>query len=107
MSTHQQSKPRRANQSMTEELGRPSTCKSKVGCDAIDEPCTKSMVPRGARIAAAFFEHEASRWLLCRSNALRRRIAAAAFTCSRLSLLRPGRAGSRREQDVWGLSGGS
>src|SRR5215475_11331576 len=101
MSTHQQSKPRRANESMTEELGRPSTCKSKVGCDAIDEPCTKS------RIAAAFFEHEASRWLLCRSNALRRRIAAAAFTCSRLSLLRPGRAGSRREQDVWRLSGGS
>src|ERR1700720_1677357 len=45
MSTHQQSKPRRANQSMTDESGRPSTCKSKVGCDAIDEPCTNRMVP--------------------------------------------------------------
>src|SRR6516164_6539761 len=45
MSTHQQSKPRRANQSMTEESGRPSTCKSKVGCDAMDEPCTNRMVP--------------------------------------------------------------
>src|SRR3974390_836531 len=30
---------------MTEESGRPSTCKSKVGCDAIDEPCTKRTVP--------------------------------------------------------------
>src|ERR1700732_624940 len=45
MSAHQQSKPRRANQSMTEESGRPSTRRSKVGCDAIDEPCTNRMVP--------------------------------------------------------------
>ena len=30
---------------MTEESGRPSTCKSKVGCEAIDEPCTKRTVP--------------------------------------------------------------
>src|SRR6516165_4334045 len=45
MSTHQQSKPRRANQSMTDESGRPSTCKSKVGCDAMDEPCTNRIVP--------------------------------------------------------------
>src|SRR5580704_11826864 len=45
MSTHQQSKPRRANQSMTEESGRPSTCRSKVGCEAIDEPCTNRIVP--------------------------------------------------------------
>src|SRR3954453_919942 len=30
---------------MTDEWGRPGTCKSKVGCEAIDEPCTKRMVP--------------------------------------------------------------
>ena len=40
MSTLQQTKPRRANQSMTDESGRPGTCRSNVGCDAIDEPCT-------------------------------------------------------------------
>src|SRR5690348_18284936 len=45
MSTHQQSKPRRANQSIAEESGRPSTCKSKVGCDAMDEPCTNKIAP--------------------------------------------------------------
>ena len=42
MSTHQQTKPRRANQSMTEESGRPGTVRSNVGCDAIDEPWTNS-----------------------------------------------------------------
>src|SRR5512135_3838343 len=42
MSTHQQAKPRRANQSITDESGRPGTCRSNVGCEAIDEPCTKS-----------------------------------------------------------------
>ena len=47
MSTHQVSKPRAANQSITEESGRPGTCRSKVGCDAIDEPCTNRMVPAG------------------------------------------------------------
>src|SRR6478672_5007751 len=41
MSTHQQAKPRRANQSIAEDSGRPGTVKSKVGCDAIDEPWTK------------------------------------------------------------------
>src|SRR6266550_3614131 len=45
MSTHQQSKPRRANQSMTDESGRPSTCRSKVGCAAMDEPCTNKILP--------------------------------------------------------------
>ncbi|MFI4961418.1 MAG: hypothetical protein ACHP82_08205 [Hyphomicrobiales bacterium] len=30
---------------MTEESGRPGTCKSKVGCEAMDEPCTNRMVP--------------------------------------------------------------
>src|SRR6266404_4270965 len=40
MSTLQHTKPRRANQSMTEESDLPGTYKSNVGCDAIDEPCT-------------------------------------------------------------------
>src|SRR5256885_3849591 len=43
---HQVSKPRAANQSITEESGRPGTFRSKVGCEAIEEPCTKSTVPR-------------------------------------------------------------
>src|SRR5689334_15621002 len=42
MSTLQHTKPRHASQSMTEESGRPGTVRSNVGCDAIDEPCTKS-----------------------------------------------------------------
>ena len=28
-------------------IGRPGTCRSKVGCEAIDEPCTNRMVPAG------------------------------------------------------------
>src|SRR5438552_8090141 len=42
MSTVQQTNPRCANQSITEESGRPGTVRSKVGCEAIDEPCTNS-----------------------------------------------------------------
>src|SRR5581483_5454318 len=42
---HQVSKPRSANQAITDEFGRPGTCRSKVGCEAIDEPCTNRMVP--------------------------------------------------------------
>src|SRR5271169_541438 len=30
---------------MAEESGRPGTCRSKVGCEAMDEPCTNRMVP--------------------------------------------------------------
>src|SRR5918995_6484441 len=30
---------------MAEESDRPGTCRSKVGVEAIDEPCTKRMVP--------------------------------------------------------------
>src|SRR4051794_22602991 len=45
MSTHQVSNPRLANQSITDESGRPGTCRSKVGCEAIDEPWTNSTVP--------------------------------------------------------------
>src|SRR5438045_8624416 len=45
---HQVSKPRSANHSITDECGLPGTCRSKVGCEAIDEPCTKRIVPRFA-----------------------------------------------------------
>src|ERR1700681_4863102 len=45
MSTHQQSKFCRAKKSITEESGRPGTCRSNVGCAAMDEPCTNRMVP--------------------------------------------------------------
>src|SRR3982750_2806693 len=43
---HQVAKPRSANHSIAEECGRPGTSRSKVGCEAIDEPCTKRIVPR-------------------------------------------------------------
>src|SRR6476620_8364969 len=42
MSTVQQTKPRCANQSMTDESGRPGTVRSNVGCEAIDEPWTNN-----------------------------------------------------------------
>src|SRR5918993_1463645 len=42
MSTDQQTKPRCANQSITDESARPGTDRSNVGCDAIDDPCTNS-----------------------------------------------------------------
>src|SRR5437588_5514988 len=50
MSTLQHAKPRRANQSMTEESGLPGTARSNVGCDAIEDPCTKRIagLPSGA-----------------------------------------------------------
>src|SRR6185369_14704726 len=56
MSTLQQTKPRRANQSITDESGRPGTVRSNVGCDAIDEPCTNSTagLPSGV---PTYFSH--------------------------------------------------
>src|SRR5215470_6062286 len=45
MSTSQQSNPSLAKWSIAEESGRPGTCRSKVGCAAIDEPCTNRIVP--------------------------------------------------------------
>src|SRR5215204_7286434 len=45
MSTDQVSKPCAANQSIADEPGRPGTCRSNVGCEAMDEPCTNRMVP--------------------------------------------------------------
>src|SRR3569623_3054574 len=46
MSTDQQSKPRLAKKAIAEESGRPGTWRSKVGCEAMDEPCTNRIVPR-------------------------------------------------------------
>src|SRR3954465_16038624 len=54
------SKPRSANHSMADECGRPGTCRSKVGCEAIDEPCTKKIVPRAVPDATG----------LCQRNSL-------------------------------------
>src|SRR5258706_1388951 len=51
MSSAQVSKPRSANHSITDECGRPGTCRSKVGWPAIDEPCTKRIVPLEATVA--------------------------------------------------------
>src|SRR6188508_3046231 len=39
---------------MAEEFGRPGTCRSKVGCEAIDEPCTNRTVPFLAPPGARF-----------------------------------------------------
>src|SRR3954469_18221524 len=55
---HQVSKPRSANHSITEEFGLPGTCRSKVGCEAIDEPCTKRMVAFGAPAAEGLFQRK-------------------------------------------------
>src|SRR6478672_8391040 len=60
MSTDQQSKPRPANQSMAEESGRPGTCRSNVGCAAIEEPCTNKMVPMLLPGSPAHFSHRNS-----------------------------------------------
>src|SRR6185295_14397209 len=56
MSTVQQTKPRCANQSITDESGRPGTVRSNVGCEAIDEPWTKSTagLPAGE---STYFSH--------------------------------------------------
>src|SRR5260221_13372856 len=59
----QVSKPLAANQSITEESGRPGTFRSKVGCEAIEEPCTKSTVPRLCAPAAGSFCQRNSRTL--------------------------------------------
>src|SRR5580700_1706689 len=71
MSTHQQSKPRAANQSITELSGRPGTCRSKVGCDAMDEPCTNRIVPGGPDASVAYFSNRNRRvspfWVQCSS----------------------------------------
>src|SRR6187200_2532650 len=60
MSMHQVSKPRCANQSITEESGLPGTVRSKVGWPAIDEPWTKKMVPLVAWPEGGSFCHRNS-----------------------------------------------
>src|SRR5882672_2178924 len=60
MSTDQQSKPRAANQSIAEESTAPGTCRSKVGCEAIEEPCTNKMVPMLLAGSPAHFSHRNS-----------------------------------------------
>src|SRR4030095_14580904 len=60
MCSAQVSKPRCANQSITEESGRPGTVRSKVGCPAIEEPCTKKMVPLVAWPEGGAFCHRKS-----------------------------------------------
>src|SRR6266850_348641 len=57
MSTDHVSKPRAANQSIAEESARPGTCRSKVGCEAMDEPCTNRMVPARPAGSPAYFSH--------------------------------------------------
>src|SRR5262245_34487494 len=57
MSTHQVSKPRAAKKSIAENSLRPGTCRSKVGCEAIEEPCTNRMVPRVCAASPAYFSH--------------------------------------------------
>src|SRR6185295_949574 len=54
MSTDQQTKPRRANQSIADESGRPGTVRSNVGCDAIDEPWTNSTAGFPSGVPANF-----------------------------------------------------
>src|SRR3954465_12172403 len=57
MSTHQVSKPRAAKKSIAEESGRPGTWRSKVGCEAIEEPCTNRIVPLVAAGSATHLFH--------------------------------------------------
>src|ERR1041385_842678 len=45
MSTHQVSYPCLAKYSIADESGRPGTSRSKVGCPAIEDPCTNRIVP--------------------------------------------------------------
>src|SRR4026208_285188 len=49
--------------------GCPVTCKSNVGCDAIDEPCTNRMVPLSGLFWARRFSHRNSLaspfWVQC------------------------------------------
>src|ERR1700738_2660151 len=57
MSTHQVSYPRAAKKSITEESDRPGTCRSKVGCEAMDDPCTNKMRPEGPEGSPACLFH--------------------------------------------------
>src|SRR5262249_59990260 len=58
---HQEATPRAANKSIADESGRPGTCKSNVGCDAMEEPWTNRIVPLASRDSALLFRHRNSR----------------------------------------------
>ena len=60
MSTDQVSKPFDAKKSMAEASGMPGTARSKVGCEAIDEPCTNRIVP-ALSAAPVRFSHRNNR----------------------------------------------
>src|SRR5258708_5269112 len=60
MSAHQVSYPRAAKKSITEESGRPGTCRSNVGCEAMDDPCTNKIRPAGPEGSPAFLFHRKS-----------------------------------------------
>src|SRR5262249_5565286 len=42
---------------MAEESARPGTCRSKVGCEAMDEPCTNKILPAGPEGSPACLFH--------------------------------------------------
>src|SRR5262249_8496963 len=42
---------------MTEESARPGTCRSKVGCEAMEEPCTNKTLPAGPEGSPACLFH--------------------------------------------------
>src|SRR5678815_5243492 len=58
---HQVSKPCATNQTIADESARVGTCRSNVGCDAIDEPWTNRIVPFASRGSTALFRHRNSR----------------------------------------------
>src|SRR5437762_12937920 len=65
MSTDQQVKPRSANQSITDESARPGTLKSKVGCDAIDEPWTNNAAGLSSDVSTYFSQRKRRTSPLC------------------------------------------
>ena len=81
---HQVSKPRAAKKSIADESGRPGTCRSNVGWEAIDEPWTKRIVPFASRGATALFRHRNNRTspLRVQCSVLR---TVAVFACSFIS----------------------
>src|SRR6185295_13411278 len=85
MSTVQQTKPRRANQSITEESARPGTVRSNVGCDAIDDPCTKSTAGLFSAVPT-YFSHRKRRTsplrVQCSTPVTAASAARASFICT-------------------------
>src|SRR5262245_43508968 len=94
MSTHQVSKPCCANQSIAEESARPGTWRSKVGCEAIEEPCTNNTTPFARLGSPAHFSQRnsftrsppSSLWVQCSRPA--RATAGADFAARRSSTSR-------------------